>query len=37
MLDDANSRVPFACFFEQEGTLSTLWTVKHVLWRWAAF
>jgi hypothetical protein len=37
MLDDADGRILFARFFEQEGTLSTLWALKHVLLRWGRF
>jgi hypothetical protein len=37
MLDDADGRILFARFFEQEGTLSTLIALKHVLLRWGRF
>lgn len=37
MLDDADGRVLFARFFEQEGTRSTLVALKHVLVRWGRF
>jgi hypothetical protein len=37
MLDDADGRILFARFFEQEGTRSTLVALKHVLVRWGRF
>ncbi|HEY6104388.1 MAG TPA: helix-turn-helix domain-containing protein, partial [Anaeromyxobacteraceae bacterium] len=37
MLDDADGRVLFARFFEQEGTLSSLTALKHVLVRFGRF
>jgi transposase len=37
MMDDADGRVLFARFVEQEGTLSTLMALKHVLVRWGRF
>ena len=37
MLDDADGRILFARFFEQEGTRSTLVALKHVLLRWGRF
>jgi hypothetical protein len=37
MLDDADGRILFARFFEQEGTRSTLMALKHVLQRWGRF
>ncbi len=37
MLDDADGRILFARFFEQEGTRSTLVALKHVLMRWGRF
>jgi hypothetical protein len=37
MLDDADGQVLFARFFEQEGTLSTLTALKHVLVRFGRF
>jgi hypothetical protein len=37
MLDDADGRILFARFFEQEGTRSTLVALKHVLQRWGRF
>src|SRR5512134_73190 len=37
MLDDADGRILFARFFEQEGTRSTLIALKHVLLRWGRF
>ncbi len=37
MLDDADGRILFARFFEQEGTRSTLAALKHVLLRWGRF
>lgn len=37
MLDDADGRILFARFFEQEGTRSTLEALKHVLLRWGRF
>jgi hypothetical protein len=37
MLDDADGRILFARFFEQEGTLSTMTALKHVLLRWGRF
>jgi transposase len=37
MLDDADGRILFAQFFEQEGTRSTLIALKHVLVRWGRF
>jgi len=37
MLEDADEQVLFARFFEQEGTLSTLTALKHVLVRFGRF
>jgi transposase len=37
MLDDADGRILFARFVEQEGTLSTLMALKHVLVRFGRF
>jgi hypothetical protein len=37
MLDDADGRILFARFFEQEGTRSTLVALQHVLLRWGRF
>ena len=37
MLDDADGRILFARFFEQEGTLSSLVALKHVLVRFGRF
>ncbi len=37
MLDDADGQVLFARFFEQEGTLSSLTALKHVLLRFGRF
>jgi hypothetical protein len=37
MLDDADGRILYARFFEQEGTLSTLAALKHVFRRWGRF
>jgi hypothetical protein len=37
MLDDADGRILFARFFEQEGTRSTLTALNHVLLRWGRF
>jgi transposase len=37
MLDDADGRILFARFFEQEGTRSTLVALKHVLLRFGRF
>jgi Homeodomain-like domain len=37
MLDDADGRILFARFFEEEGTLSTLVALKHVFVRWGRF
>ena len=37
VLDDADGRVLYARFFEQEGTLSTLHSFEHVLRRWGRF
>jgi len=37
MLDDADGRILFARFFEQEGSVSTLAALKHVLVRWGRF
>ncbi len=37
MLDDADGRILFARFFEQEGTRSTLEALKHVLLRFGRF
>lgn len=37
MLDDADGRILFARFFEQEGTYSTLVALKHVLVRFGRF
>lgn len=37
MLDDADGRILFARFFEQEGTLSTLTALQHVFLRWGRF
>jgi hypothetical protein len=37
MLDDADGRILFARFFEQEGTRSTMVALKHVLLRWGRF
>jgi transposase len=37
MLDDADGRILFARFFEQEGTLSTLIALKHVFQRFGRF
>jgi transposase len=37
MLDDADGRILHARFVEQEGTLSTLAALKHVLRRWGRF
>ena len=36
-LDDADGRILFACFFEEEGTASTLEALKHVLTRYGRF
>jgi transposase len=37
MLDDADGRILYARFMEQEGTLSTLAALHHVLTRWGRF
>lgn len=37
MMDDADGRILFARFLEQEGTLSTLMALKHVLVRFGRF
>jgi transposase len=37
VLDDADGRMLYARFFEQEGTLSTLHSFEHVLRRWGRF
>jgi hypothetical protein len=37
MLDDADGRIVYARFIEQEGTLSTLLALEHVLKRWGRF
>jgi len=37
MMDDADGRILFARFVEQEGSLSTLVALKHVLVRWGRF
>ena len=37
VLDDADGRVLYARFFEQEGTFSTLHSFEHVLRRWGRF
>src|SRR5512138_1737497 len=37
MLDDADGRILFARFFEQEGTRSTLEALRYVLMRWGRF
>lgn len=37
VLDDADGRIPFARFFEQEGTLSTMTALEHVLVRHGRF
>jgi hypothetical protein len=36
-LDDADGRILYARFFEQEGTVSTLHALQHVLQRWGRF
>ena len=36
-LDDADGRILYARFFEQEGTVSTLHALEHVLRRWGRF
>lgn len=37
MLDDADGRILYARFVEQEGTMSTLQALEHVLLRWGRF
>src|SRR5437867_13325094 len=37
MLDDADGRILYARFVEQEGTVSTLEALWHVLTRWGRF
>ena len=37
MLDDADGRALYGCFVPQEGTLSTLASLDHVLTRYGRF